>query len=44
MQTLIVRDIISKDPPPVVQTNKEGEEIPNPKFLEWEENDVLVRS
>ena len=44
MQTLKICDIIVKNPPTAVLANEKEEEISNPKFLEWEERDVLVRS
>ncbi|KAH0636166.1 hypothetical protein KY290_036588 [Solanum tuberosum] len=44
MQTLKIGDIIVKEPPSMVVVNEKDEEVINPKFLEWEEKDVLVRS
>ncbi|XP_070034394.1 uncharacterized protein [Nicotiana tomentosiformis] len=44
MQALKVGNIIVKDLPPAVVMNEKEEENPNPKFLEWEERDALIRS
>lgn len=44
MQTLMIGDIIVKEPPSEVVVNEKDEENFNPEFIEWEEKDVLVRS
>ncbi|KAK4732121.1 hypothetical protein R3W88_025109 [Solanum pinnatisectum] len=44
MQTLKVTSIIKDEAPSETIENAEGEPSPNPKFEDWEEHDVLVRS
>ncbi|OIT03203.1 hypothetical protein A4A49_57448, partial [Nicotiana attenuata] len=44
MQTLKVDKVIKEEPPAESIEDEKGEINPNPKFTEWEERDVLVRS
>lgn len=39
-----IKDIIDEEAPTKTLENNKGETEPNPKFIEWEEHDVLVRS
>lgn len=44
MQTLKVDKVIKEDPPSETIENEKGEANLNPKYIEFEEHDVLVRS